>query len=186
MPCGNTSQSAPVSPSRSDMREDGLGVVSLLQLSRFCPLVTCLMLLALTACTDGISEFAEIASNKEVAQILDDAEFAITERNFRINNRLHIGKAISKRGHGGFPDYEVILFCNLSYAKKMLELAPDFISYCPQRITIRDAGQQRIITASLLPNKTKSQALNAITGEINALVWEIVDFAAKDWPELVE
>jgi uncharacterized protein (DUF302 family) len=150
------------------------------------PVFACYILMVVTACADGRSEFAERVSTKEVAQILDDAEFAITERNFRINNRLHIGKAISKRGQGGFPDYEVILFCNLSYAKKMLELAPDFISYCPQRIAIRDAGQQRIITASLLPNETKSQALNAITGEINSLVWEIVDFAAKDWPELDE
>ena len=68
----------------------------------------------------------------------------------------------------------------------MLDLAPEFISYCPQRLAIRDTGQQRIITASLLPQKTSSTALNSVTREINSLVWEIVDFAARDWPELDE
>lgn len=156
----------------------------LMRAGRFATVCACFILLLLTACTDGNGQFAERTTDKAVAQILDDAEFAISERNFRINNRLHIGKAIRERGQGGFPDYEVILFCNLSYAKKMLELAPDFISYCPQRIAIRDTGQHRIITASLLPNKTPSKVLNAVTGEINSLVREIVDFAAKDWPEL--
>lgn len=146
----------------------------------------CCMLLLLTACADEKTQFTERTTDKAVTEILDDVEFAITERNFRINNRLHIGKAISERGQVDFPDYEVILFCNLSYARKMLELAPDFISYCPQRITIRDTGQHRIITASLLPKETHSKVLNAVTGEINSLVREIIDFAATDWPELDE
>ena len=153
---------------------------------QFAAVCACFIMLALTGCADEKRQFAEKTTDKAVAQILDDTEFAISERNFRINNRLHIGKAIRERGQSGFPDYEVILFCNLSYAKKMLELAPDFISYCPYRITIRDTGQHRIITASLLPNETPSKLLNAVTGEINSLVWEIVDFAAKDWPDLNE
>ena len=119
-------------------------------------------------------------------QILDDIEFAITERNFRINNRLHIGKAISERVASGFPDYEVILFCNLSYAQKMLELAPDYISFCPQRIAIRDEGHIRVITASLLPDESSNQELNLVTEEINSLVLEIIEFAAKEWPLLEE
>ncbi len=180
------SPSAPVSPSGSDMTTGYLRTASLLRPVHFRSVLLCITLLVLTACSDRDVNFAERVTDKDVTQIFDDAEFAITERNFRINNRLHIGKAIRKRGQGGFPDYEVILFCNLSYAKRMLDLAPDFISYCPQRLAIRDTGQQRIITASLLPDKTSSAALNSVTGEINAMVWEIVDFAAKDWPDLDE
>ena len=76
------------------------------------------------------------------------------------------------------------MFCNLSYAQKMLELAPDYISYCPQRIAIRDDGQVRVITASLLPDKSDSNALNLITKEINRHALEIIEFAAKEWPLL--
>ncbi len=143
-----------------------------------------LFCLLLAACSTEQNQFARVESPKSTQQILDDIEFAITERNFRINNRLHIGKAISERVASGFPDYEVILFCNLSYAQKMLELAPDYISYCPQRIAIRDDGQVRVITASLLPDKSDSNALNLITKEINRHALEIIEFAAKEWPLL--
>ncbi len=152
----------------------------------FRALIAGAILSVLAGCTRDRNAFVEATSNKEVTQILDDAEFAITERNFRINNRLHIGKAIRDRGSVGFPDNEVILFCNLSYAEKMLGLAPDFISYCPQRFAVRDNGQTRIITASLLPQDTRNKALNAITREINSLAIEIVEFAAEEWPELEE
>jgi len=141
---------------------------------------TCL----LTACSPPADEFTVMTTDKQLIQILDDAEFAVTERNFRINNRLHIGKAIRERGSAGFPDYEVILFCNLEYAKQMLELDPDLIRHCPQRLAVRDTGHERIITASLLPQNTDSRALNDVTGEVNSLVREIVEFAAMKWPLL--
>jgi len=176
----------PVSPSGSDMTAGCLRALCLLRPVHFRPVLFCFTILVLTACSDKEADFAKRVTDKDVAQIFDDAEFAITERNFRINNRLHIGKAIRKRGQGSFPDYEVTLFCNLSYAKRMLDLAPEFISYCPQRLAIRDTGRQRIITASLLPHKTSNAALNSVAAEINTLVREIVDFAAKDWPELDE
>jgi uncharacterized protein (DUF302 family) len=142
------------------------------------------LIFAQSGCSNNEINFAERNTQKSIQQILEDAEFAISERNFRINNSLHIGSAIRERGESGFPDYEVILFCNLSHAKRMLELAPDFITYCPQRLIIRDAGTHRVISAALLPNKTSNAALNIVTEEINDLMRDIVEFAAADWPEL--
>ena len=144
------------------------------------------LVILLNACSTEKTDFSRIESDKPLAQILDDLEFAITERNFRINNRLHIGKAISERVSSGFPDYEVILFCNLSHAQKMLELAPEFISYCPHRLAIRDTGNTRIITASLLPEDTSNAELNRVTGKVNDLVREMLEFAAEEWPEVEE
>lgn len=155
----------------------------------FCvPKISLLILsfIFLTGCSEKENSFTERQTEKSVVQIAEDAEFAITERNFRVNISIHIGKAIAEREQGGFPDNEVILFCNLSYAKRMLELAPEFISYCPQRLTIRDTGTIRIITASLLPTKTSNSALNTVTREINNQVQEIVAFAAEEWPPLEE
>lgn len=157
----------------------------MIRLMRFYYLMIAVCLL-LVACSSPENQFAKVESPKSMQLILDDIEFAITERNFRINNRLHIGKAISERVASGFPDYEVILFCNLSYAQKMLELAPDYISYCPQRIAIRDKGERRVITASLLPEESDNPELKLITGEINSLALEIIEFAAAEWPILEE
>ena len=152
-------------------------------LMAFLPIIFSIML---HGCSSDETGFSRIESDKPIAQILDDLEFAITERNFRINNRLHIGKAISERVSSGFPDYEVILFCNLSHAQKMLELAPEFISHCPHRLAVRDNGDTRIITASLLPEDTSNSELNEVTGKVNDLVREMLEFAAKEWPEIEE
>ena len=146
------------------------------------------LLLSASACDrdeDSDSpQFIVVESDKPVLHILEDAEFAITERNFRINNRLHIGKAIRERGSTGFPDHEVILFCSLGYAKRMLELVPEFIRYCPQRLAVYDRGDKRVIAASLYPENTSTSELNKVTREVNAEVSEIVNFAATEWPEL--
>jgi len=129
--------------------------------------------------TQSLEQFVERTSIKNISQIIEDAEFAITERNFRIVDRLHIGKAIRTSNEIDFPDYEVILFCSLTYTRKMLELAPNFITYCPLRIAIRDEGKQRVITAALIPQNTSNSPLNRITEEINNHINGIIDFAAK-------
>ena len=99
----------------------------------------------------------------------------------RITGTLNIGKAIRERGNNNFPDYEVIMFCNLSYAKQMLELEPEFINSCPLKITIRDAGKDYVITAPLLPENTNNEEMNKLTVKINSLIREIVEFSAEDW-----
>ena len=138
----------------------------------------------IAGCEKDRRDYLQVSSDKPVLHILEDAEFAITERNFRINVRLHIGKAIRERGSTGFPDNEVILFCNLSYAKRMLELAPEYVRFCPQRLSVYDKGEERIIFASLYPEDSSNIALNKVTREVNTEVREIVEFAATDWPEL--
>ena len=74
----------------------------------------------LCGCANENEQIYEKKSKKTFANVVQDAEFAITENNFRITNRLHIGKAIKERGNIDFPQNEVILFCNLTIAEKML------------------------------------------------------------------
>ena len=136
---------------------------------------------SLCAYADGQARFYESRTEKPLAQVLDDAEFAITERNFRITGRLHIGKGIRERGNAGFPDYEVILFCNLSYAERMLELEPEYVNYCPGRITFRNDGGTIIISASLVPEDPDNPGLNTLVKEINRQLRDIVDFSVQKW-----
>ncbi len=118
-------------------------------------------------------------TGKSMKQVMSDAEFAITDRNFRVVNKLHVGKAIRESGHPHFPDFNIILFCNVNYARKMLQLDPDMINFCPGRIAMRQQNNKVVITAPLFPDRTDNKALNKITSQINALIRQMVDCAAK-------
>lgn len=120
-------------------------------------------------------------STKTVKAVLDDAEFAVTERNFRITGRLHIGAAIRERGLPDFPDYDVLLFCNLTYTQQMLTLEPGYVNYCPLRIAVRGRDGAVTISAPLIPEAPDRPALNEVVAKINALVRECVDFGVERW-----
>lgn len=126
-------------------------------------------------------DYYSVTTDKSIQEVLDDIEFAITERNLRITNRLHIGKTIRERGNSEFPDYEIILYCSLTFAEKMLELNPDYINHCPGRITVRKINNQVIITAPLWPDDINNVELKQHVLQMNKQVREIVDFATKDW-----
>ena len=123
----------------------------------------------------------QLTTEKAFEEVLDDTIFAITERNFRITGHLHIGKGIRDRKNPDFPDYEVLLYCNLVYAKKMLDLDPEIINSCPGRITVRQHNEKVIITAPLWPVDMKNDELKSHMKNMNVLVREIVDYAADDW-----
>ena len=125
-------------------------------------------------------------TDKPFKEVLEDAEFAVTERNFRVAASLHIGAAIRERGAAEFPDMEVILFCNLAYARRMLELRPEFVNYCPGRITLRAENGRTHISASLLPERTGDPALDVLMRELNTIIRGMVDYAVEEWAQNVQ
>jgi len=108
-------------------------------IKRLFRLNTLYLLTSLIACTTESNQLYERTTKKSFLDVIQDTEFAITENNFRITNRLHIGDAIQERGNTGFPQNEVILFCNLTLAEEMLKIEPRYINYCPYKITINDS-----------------------------------------------
>lgn len=148
----------------------------------------CIMLVFLTAIGSAAAQLPphyERHTAKPVSEVLEDAEFAVTERNFRVTGRLSIGRAIRERDGAAFPDFEVLLFCNLSLAREMLELKPEFIAFCPGRITIRDSDGTVVISAPLLPEDSTDVRLNQLAVRLNTLIREIVDYAAQQWSPAV-
>lgn len=131
----------------------------------------------------SLQENYEKKTGKSLQNILEDIEFAVTERNLRIVDRLHIGQGIRGRGYEDFPDYEIILYCNLNFARKMLELAPELVNTCPGRISVRQDNESYIISAVLWPEDNSNQQLNQLMYDMNVLVREIVDHAAIKWLE---
>ena len=51
----------------------------------------------LFACSNNNSEIHKKISTKNFDDIIQDVEFAITENNFRVVNRLNIGESIQER-----------------------------------------------------------------------------------------
>lgn len=119
-------------------------------------------------------------TSKSFADVVEELEFAITEHNFRITGRNTLGAAIRERGHDGFPEAEVIHFCNLEYARVFMELDVDFIAQMPCRMTVHEAGGQTVIHAVLLPEDHVDPRLNAEARRLNGILREIVDFVLED------
>lgn len=142
-----------------------------------------LLLFTLCAACDTAEPLYAKTSHKTLAEILEDAEFSITDHNLRIVGRLHIGSAIREQGKGQFPDFEIILYCSLGFAEQILALKPDLINTCPGRIAVRATGAAHTISAPLWPEHTGNPELDRLMRDMNVVVKSIVDFAAEEWQE---
>lgn len=131
---------------------------------------------ATPACGDS---WYQRTAKRSFSNIVQDAEFAITDHNFRITARDHIGSAIAERHQERFPRAEVIFFCNLEYARRLLQTAPDFLLYMPCKIALREADGQVVIATWLLPENNAAALIPS--REVNEVLRAIVDYAAGDW-----
>lgn len=123
-------------------------------------------------------EFFE--TTKPFADVVHELEFAITERNFRITGRNTIGNEIRKRGYPGFPNMEVIHFCNLEYAREMLTLAPRFVAQMPCRITVHEERGRVLVGLVWLPQDQADPRIRHFAQRMNGLLREIVQFAVQE------
>ncbi len=140
----------------------------------------------ITACSYKPPKVIEQRSEKTFEETIQDAEFIISENNFRITGSLKIGSAIRKRNDSGFPLYEIILFCNLSYAEEMLSLDADFIYHCPYRLSISERKDGIVVGTVLLPENAGSYEMRKISAYINTILRKIVKYAAEDEPFLMD
>lgn len=124
--------------------------------------------------------FYQAATIKPYADVLAELELAITERNFRITGHNRIGSVIREREHIAFPDYDTLQFCNLTYAREMLEISPAAVVYMPCNITVRSEGKRVVVTTHLLPTDGRDPRLNAFAVRMNEQLRQIVDFAIED------
>lgn len=119
------------------------------------------------------------STRKTFENVLWDLRFAITQRNFRIVGHNRLGEAIRKRGHKGFPRAQVLELCNLTYARRLLEKDWRFLRSCPYRIVLYKEGKRVLVSARLLPVAKSDAGKAALAREVNALLREMVDFAAE-------
>lgn len=107
-------------------------------------LLAAIMLLAgasQTALADG-SHMAVFTRQGSFADVREGVEMAITGRGFVINNVSHIGEMLERTGKdlgGGKQVYlkaEALEFCSATVSRKMMEVDPDNIIFCPYIIAI--------------------------------------------------
>jgi len=122
---------------------------------------------------------AETAT-KSYQDVLAELEVAITERNYRITGHNKIGSVIREREGIAFPDYDTFQFCNLTLARKMLDISPSAVAWMPCNIAIRSENDHIIVTTHLLPTHSQDPGLRAFAETINQQLKDIVDFATQD------
>ena len=119
-------------------------------------------------------------TKKLFADVIQELEFAITERNFRITGRNTIGKGLRDRGYKDFPDVEVIHFCNLENAREVLLLDPDYVALMPCRATARQTPAGTTVSVILLPENHPNKKVRLFAHRINQQLREIFEFVIHD------
>lgn len=75
-------------------------------------------------------------------------DIAISEYNYRIIHRSHIGQAIRDRGDSDFPLSTITSFCNITYAKEMMLINPVLINDMPCNIGVRQTNDHKVIVST--------------------------------------
>lgn len=120
-------------------------------------------------------------TDKPFDDVILEADFAITERNFRITGRNTIGKGLRERGYKDFPDVEVIHFCNLEYAREVLEIDPGFVAQMPCRMTVHRERDKTVVNMVLLPENHADPRVLAFAQRMNGELRAILAYVlAKD------
>ena len=119
-----------------------------------------------------------VLSEKSFDEVLEDLKFAITEQNFRITSLNSIGQAISKREGKPFPRVTVIHFCNVEFAREILEIDANYALNMPCRVAIHEQSRRITIQTYFLPDNDPQ--LTNIGKKINIILKSIVDYAAWD------
>ncbi|TAN48862.1 MAG: DUF302 domain-containing protein [Methylococcaceae bacterium] len=123
--------------------------------------------------------YYQAESSKPFQEVVDDLKLIISEKNFRLTGHQQIGKAIRERDGAPFPDYDVLQFCNLGYAKEYLQIDPDGVRHMPCSLAVYSKNGKVLIVTHLLSTATGNARLDQFGVKINGLLQEMIDYAAR-------
>ena len=117
----------------------------------------------------------------------DAVEMAITGRGFVINNVSHVGEMLERTGKdlgGGKPIFlkaEALEFCSATVSRKMMEVDPDNIVFCPYIIAIyvlpEKPGEVRVAyrKTQMVGSPASRKALKAVNELLSEIIKEAVE-----------
>tara|TARA_R110002050_G_scaffold9504_1_gene32859 strand:- start:1446 stop:1910 length:465 start_codon:yes stop_codon:yes gene_type:complete len=128
-----------------------------------------LLMTAITGCSKTPpNKTYQQNSGYSFEETLLNLDLAISEHNYRIIHRSQIGQAVRDRGEADFPLSTITNFCNITYAKTMMEINPDLINEMPCTIAVREQAVQGIIVSTrLMDEHTANEEQNNFALKIN-------------------
>ena len=147
-------------------------IKQLLKIPTFC----ILLILSLFGCVqEDTTRVYQQLSNYNFEDTLLNLDIAISEHNYRIIHRSNIGQAVRDRGDKDYPLSTVISFCNITYAKEMMEINSDLINDMPCIITVREEKQGVIVGTKFMVENTNNKRQNDFAKRINVNLKSIVE-----------
>jgi uncharacterized protein (DUF302 family) len=131
----------------------------------------------LTACNinnETSNRIFQLPSEYDFEETLLNLDIAISEHNYRIIHRSNIGQAVRDRGEKDYPLSTVISFCNITYAKEMMEINSDLINDMPCIVTVREEKEGVIVGTKLMLTHTNNERQNAFATRINNNLTSII------------
>jgi len=140
------------------------------------PIFSIFLILLLSGCkpTES-SRIYQKVSYDNFEDTLQNLDIAISEHNYRIIHRSNIGQAIRDRGDKNYPLSTVISFCNITYAKEMMEINSDLINDMPCIVTVREEKEKVIVGTKLMRFDTDNKLQNSFALRINNNLKSIVE-----------
>lgn len=132
---------------------------------------------ALAANNAVMDGYYQAETDKPFQEVVDELKLAISEKNFRLTGHNQIGKAIRERDGGTYPDYDVLQFCNLSYAKELLTIDPDAVRFMPCTMAVYSKNGKVLVIARLMPTDTANPQVNRFGEKMNGILKEMIGFA---------
>ena len=118
-----------------------------------------------------------LQTSKSFDDVLSDLEFAIGEQNFRLTGRNTIGAAITERGEFDLTAATVLHFCNLEYARQILQVAPQYLLHMPCRIAVYQQDGKVTVEDRLLPENDPT--VRPLSQRVNRILEAIVSDAVE-------
>lgn len=121
------------------------------------------------------------------SDVKESVEMAITGRGFVINNVSHVGEMLERTGKdlgGGKPVFlkaEALEFCSATVSRKMMEVDPDNIVFCPYIIAIyvlpEKPGEVRVAyrKTQMVGSPASRKALKAVNELLSEIIKEAVE-----------
>ena len=140
------------------------------------PLALSFLTLSLMGCNhDDQDRLYQHDSSYSFEDTLLNLDIAIAEHNYRIIHRSHIGQAVRDRGQPNYPLSTITSFCNITYAREMMEINSDLINDMPCNVAVRETADGVIVSTKLMNENTALERQNQFANKINKNLKSIIE-----------
>ncbi len=120
-------------------------------------------------------EIYQVTSPYDFEETLMNLDIAISEYNYRIIHRSHIGQAIRDRGHEDFPLATVTNFCNISYAHELLLMDMQMMARMSCEIAVWEADEGVQVASRLMDEHYGSEEMRQFALRMNRNIRKIIE-----------